>query len=197
MIFAQLLSQNLFPIILSVENLIVSPPKVYDPNSFMPPVFDAFSYQWTCIIIFVIVFCMTATRDVSIYVKINSVGVIFIIIVTLFICGLGIMALFNTEYIYGNKDNYFDYLQKNPTKEEREVNYKAYIGFAETTFPPLMGILGGGFYFHNISLPVIKNSKNPENNVRDVFLGYLAVFIVYCMVGTLGYYGFAGKKFKD
>jgi hypothetical protein len=59
-----------------------------------------------------------------------------------------------------------------------------------------MGILGGGFYFHNISLPVLKNSKKPENNCRDVFYGYLMVLIVYCVVGTLGCYGFSGEKFK-
>jgi hypothetical protein len=58
-----------------------------------------------------------------------------------------------------------------------------------------MGMLAGGFYFHSIALPVIKNSKNPENNARDVFIGYLLVFICYCVVGTLGYYGFNGKMF--
>ena len=141
----------------------------------MPPIFDQFSYQWTCVIIFVIVFCMTATRDVSIYVKINSVGVVFIIIVALFICALGVEALFNTDYIY-SKDKYLDYLQTHPNTVERVADYKGFIGLAEKSFPPLMGILGGGFYFHNISLPVIKNSKNPKNNARDVFLGYLMVF---------------------
>ena len=53
-----------------------------------------------------------------------------------------------------------------------------------------MGILGGGYYLHNISLPVYRNSKNPENNVRDVFLGYLLVFLSYSICGVLGYYGF-------
>jgi len=138
---------------------------------------------------------MTATRDVSIYVKINSFGVIFIIIVALFICALGVMSLFNTTYVY-DKDKYIEYLNANPTVEDREKDYKGFIGLAEGTFPPLMGILGGGFYFHNISLPVIRNSKKPENNCRDVFLGYLMVFIVYILVGTLGYYGFNGEYFK-
>jgi len=36
----------------------------------------------------------------------------------------------------------------------------------------LLGILGGGFYLHNISLPIYRNSKNPENSVRDMFLGF-------------------------
>lgn len=58
-----------------------------------------------------------------------------------------------------------------------------------------MGILAGGYYFHNISLPVIRNSRNPENNVRDVFLGYLLVFFSYTACGILGLYGFTGSSF--
>ena len=58
-----------------------------------------------------------------------------------------------------------------------------------------MGILGGGFYFHNISLPVIRNARNPENNVRDVMLGYLMVLITYILCGALGYFGFVGTDF--
>ena len=57
-------------------------------------------------------------------------------------------------------------------------------------YPHLIGILGGGYYLHNISLPVYRNSKNPENNVRDVFIGYFLVFLSYCVCGTLGYFGF-------
>ena len=60
-----------------------------------------------------------------------------------------------------------------------------------------MGILGGGFYFHNISLSVCKNSRNPENNVRDVFLGYLATCLTYICCGMLGYFGFVGSYFAD
>ena len=59
-----------------------------------------------------------------------------------------------------------------------------------------MGILAGGFYFHNISLSVIHNARNPENNVRDVFLGYLATFLTYVLCGVMGYYGFTGSHFE-
>jgi hypothetical protein len=64
-------------------------------------------------------------------------------------------------------------------------------------YAKLMGILGGGFYFHNISLPVIRNNKNQENNVRDVFIGYSLVFLTYCFAGVLGYYGFVGSTFEE
>jgi len=75
--------------------------------------------------------------------------------------------------------------------------YLAMITLFGTHYAKLMGILGGGFYFHNISLPVIRNNKNQENNVRDVFIGYLLVFLTYCLAGVLGYYGFVGSTFEN
>ena len=73
----------------------------------------------------------------------------------------------------------------------------SYIALFSTPFAPLMGILGGGFYFHNISLSVCRGSRNPENNVRDVFLGYVATFTTYILCGILGSYGFTGSHFAD
>lgn len=58
-----------------------------------------------------------------------------------------------------------------------------------------MGILGGGYYLHNISLPIVRNSAKPENNARDVFIGYFLVFISYILCGLFGYYGFTGHYF--
>jgi len=74
--------------------------------------------------------------------------------------------------------------------------YEAWIDLVGSHFAVLMGILGGGFYFHNISLPVIRNSKNPENNERDVLIGYFLVFLTYCFAGVLGYYGSVGETFS-
>lgn len=64
-------------------------------------------------------------------------------------------------------------------------------------FPSLMGILGGGYYLHNITLPIIRNSKNPKNNKRDVMIGYTLVLISYLLCGMLGYFGFTGEYFKS
>ena len=73
----------------------------------------------------------------------------------------------------------------------------AYIELISEPYAPLMGVLAGGFYFHNISLSVIHNARNPENNIRDVFLGYVATFITYVVCGMMGYYGFTGSIFED
>ena len=62
----------------------------------------------------------------------------------------------------------------------------------KSNYGPLMGILGGGYYLHNITLPIIRNSKEPKNNVRDVFIGYFFVFLSYSICGIFGSFGFQG-----
>ena len=154
-----------------------------------------FSYSWTCVIIFVTVYIMGIPKDVSIYAKINSFGVVFIAIIILFIFGLGFYSMHDTDFTY-SESTYNDYLAKRKADPDN-TPYLAYIDIASSNFAPIMGILGGGYYFHNMSLAVIRNSRNPENNIRDVFVGYLLVFITYVCSGTLGYYGFTGSMFED
>jgi len=103
------------------------------------------------------------------------------------IIAMGIYSLSTTEYIYSQSA-----LDNLPA----DSGYVGYINLSSKTFPPLMGIMAGGFYFHNVSLPVLKTSINPENNLRDIFIGYFAVFITYCLCGVLGYYGFTGSEFE-
>ena len=57
-----------------------------------------FSYTYTCFIIFAIAFAMVLPKDVSLYNKINSFGVIFIFIILVFELGVGIFSLTNTTY---------------------------------------------------------------------------------------------------
>ena len=139
-------------------------------------------------------FAMTAPKNTSIYNKINSFGVIFIMIIIIFVSGVGIYSLKNTDYTY-DKAAYDEYLAQKAAGQS--PTYLSYISLFQTPFAPLMGILGGGFYFHNIALSVCRNARNPENNVRDVFLGYLATFLTYVLCGVLGYYGFTGSSFAS
>ena len=132
----------------------------------LEPDWSEFSYSWTCVIIFVIVYIMGIPKDVSIYAKINSFGVVFISIIILFIFGLGFYSIFNTEYTY-SESTYNDYLAKRA--KDKDTPYLSYIDIASSNFAPIMGILGGGYYFDNMSLAVIRNSRNPENNIRDVY----------------------------
>lgn len=70
------------------------------------------------------------------------------------------------------------------------------MSFFKSNFGPLSGMMCLGYYLHNCAIPILRNSKNPENNKRDMFIGYLLVFLSYSLVGIAGYIGFSGKQFK-
>lgn len=189
LLFFQLLAQNLFPVLLFIIELFTGG----DREMSLPPDWSQFSYSWTCVIIFALEFGMTAIRDLQIFVKLNSYGVVFIALLILFICGMGVYGLSNTTYTT-SEATFDSYLVESAIHPN--TPYLAMITLFGSHMAKLMGILGGGFYFHNISLPVIRNNKNQENNVRDVFIGYCLVFFTYCFAGVLGYYGFVGSTFS-
>jgi len=58
----------------------------------------------------------------------------------------------------------------------------------------LLGIITGGFFCHNISLPIYRDSKNPDHNTRDLFLGFTIVALSYIICGVLGSIGFSNTK---
>ena len=59
-----------------------------------------------------------------------------------------------------------------------------------------MGIFMGGYQLHNMAIPIIRDSKDPSKNSRDVFIGYILAFVIYLSCGILGYLGFSGSYFK-
>jgi hypothetical protein len=66
-----------------------------------------------------------------------------------------------------------------------------------TDFSKLAGMLGIGYFLHTVSIPIIKQNKNQENNERDVIIGYFLVYVTYLLVGVLGSIGFIGTFFDD
>lgn len=134
----------------------------------MSPKFDGFSYSYVCISIFLILFVLSSFRNLSIFVKINTFGVVFTIIIVGFILYQGL----------------------NNVKEVTFLTNHGMIVMFNKNYTCLFGILCGGFYLHNISLPIYRNAKYPENNVRDVFIGFVLVFLSYALCGILGYIGF-------
>jgi amino acid transporter len=128
---------------------------------------------------------MTTIKNIGIFVKINTVGVVFILMIIVFIIVVGIIGLTNTHYVFELPAH----VEPGETVHELKL--------FSSSFGPLLGILGGGYYLHNITLPIIRNAKNPENNVRDVFWGYFLVFVSYSVCGLMGYIGFSGSYFTD
>lgn len=156
----------------------------------LAPDFTQFSYSYTCLVVFLYLFILTARRDMSIFIKINTFGVIFTMIIITFIITVGITGLRNCDYEYTlyKDNNGADYVPNNLLPDG-----KTEILLFGSAYSHLMGVLGGGFYLHNISLPIYRASKNPKNNVRDMFLGFSVVCMSYIICGTLGALGFNNR----
>lgn len=141
-LYFQILAQNLYPIILAIMGS--DRPIDVDPD------FSEFSYSYSCIIILGVLMIMTSFRNLSFIVKFSSFSVAFVLLIITFITTIGCYSFSNTTFIVSD--------QKPPVVPENDT---AYIALFKSNFAPLMGILGGGFYLHNFSLPIIRNSKNP------------------------------------
>lgn len=127
---------------------------------------------------------MVNKRDLSIFIRLSTYGVICVCLILAFIFGVSVYSFTNTNYqvsVYGN-----DHMH---TAEYSQIN------LISLNFPALAGALGCGYFLHTISLPIIKNNEKQENNTRDVFLGYLMVCVSYSIVGVMGYFGFTGSYF--
>jgi amino acid transporter len=120
--------------------------------------------------------------------KVGSFGVIFVFMLIIFIIITGVMAFTNTEFNIGSAEN------ASQTDWNTELRT---ITMANENFSPLAGILGLGYFLHTCSLPITRSAAKPENNPRDMFLGYLFVFISYIVIGSCGYIGFIGTDFTD
>jgi len=190
LLFFQLLAQNLYPVILVVIYLFTGEEREID----LEPDWSQFSYSWTCVIIFFLTLGLASYRDLQVFVRMSTFGVAAIFVVIVFIIVVGFYALEDTEYTY---DQRVDESARQMRDSDANAPYVAYIAPFSSGFPILMGILGGGFYFHNISLPVLKNAKDPKKGVRDIFIGYFLVYLTYISCGSLGYYGFMGKTFQS
>ena len=93
-IFYILLAQFLYPTLLVIFNI------VKDVNDFSIQFNDGLSYSYTCLIIFGLLWLLTIKRNMAIFVKLNTIGVIFTIIIVIFIVSNGIYALSTSKYEY-------------------------------------------------------------------------------------------------
>ena len=155
----------------------------------MDPSFERFSPSYVGLILFVILVIICNKKDINIFLRVGSFGVIFVVLLMIFIIATGVIAFTDTTFVVGSaaeSDN-TDWAKSN----------KRILVMANVNFPPLLGILCTGYFLHTCALPIVRSSKNPEKIGRDMFLGYLLVFISYAIVGTLGYIGFMGTYFKD
>jgi len=135
-----------------------------------------------------ILILLTMKKDLSIFMRVGSFGVIFILFLMFFIVTVGIKSLTNTEFEFGTA------AQSDATDWS---NTQRTLVLFNMNFGPLAGDLCTGYFLHTCSLSVLRSSKNPEKNGRDLFIGYLLVWVSYSVVGLFGYIGFMGSNFSD
>ncbi|PAV82297.1 hypothetical protein WR25_07247 [Diploscapter pachys] len=61
-------------------------------------------------------------------------------------------------------------------------------------FPALTGTLTLSYFIHNAVLTILRNQKNPENNARDLSIGYGLVAFCYVFIATCFYTAFPVER---
>ena len=102
------MAQALYPVILTFIDLSTGEK---DESVNTDVNWSSFSYTWTCMLILVVEFVMTLRRDLDIYIKLNTIGVLGIIILMVYILVTGLVGIAQTDYT-ANKHEYDEYLDK-------------------------------------------------------------------------------------
>jgi hypothetical protein len=187
-LFFQVLSQSLYPILLFATGQDVAIEMKTD--------WSQFSLSYTCLIMLGIILLMVLPRNTSYIQKVNAFGVVFVCIFLVFILVTGLKQMAITDYVYSEAD-FKEALSSASTLEGTDGTYTAFVPLFNSQFTPLMGILGGGYYFHNMSLSMLHNAEKPEHNTRNIAIGFFLVFLTYSLIGVLGVYGFTGQAFSE
>ena len=153
----------------------------------MESTLSQYSQSYCGLMIFVALAFICTKKDLGIFMKVGSIGVIFVFMLIIYIIVTGIVAFKNTEFVIGTAESVSE------TDYSDSLRSLTLIG---SNMAPLAGILGLGYFLHTASLPIVRSAKNPELADRDMFLGYFFVFLTYVIIGSLGYIGFMGTNFS-
>lgn len=138
---------------------------------------------------YVLLVIVSSKKNLGVFIRLGSMGSIF---VSMFIIGIICLA----GYSFATTD-----YQIGTTEENRVTNWRAPLStrtivLFTANFSPLASILNVGFYLHTCAVPIMRNAKKPENNSRNLFIGYTIVFFSYVIIGALGYFGLLGTLFS-
>ncbi|XP_040276803.1 sodium-coupled neutral amino acid transporter 9 [Bufo bufo] len=105
-------------------------------------------------------------RSPSFFAKFNVLGTVSVLY-------LGSLVTYKAIRLGFNFDFHWDEVQEYFVPEFR------------LSFPQLTGILTLAFFIHNCVITLLKNNRNPENNIRDLSVAYLLVGLTYMYVGVM------------
>ena len=180
LIYFLIINQNLYPCICLFLKIFG-----YDlDSSDLAPHFDKFSLFYCALIVSVIEFPLTILKELHFLSKFNSYGIYFVSALLIFVIYTGIRTMVIDTFAFEYKENVDGSKVRN-----------LYL-FGES--PGLLtGTLSLGLFCHSVILQLIKNNRKPENNQRDLFLGYTCVTLTYIIIGIFGYIGFSGSEYSS
>ncbi|KAL3113014.1 hypothetical protein niasHT_013479 [Heterodera trifolii] len=114
-------------------------------------------------------------KSPTFFMNFNGLGTISICYLMCFTISKAIECKFNVDF--------FD-----PTSEH-------FVKLFSWKFPALSGTLALAFFIHNAILTILRNQKNPENNSRDLLVGYALSAFCYILIGSLFFLAF--PTFRD
>ena len=176
------MTQVLYPITLAIYAWITQ----NEPTLDLEPSFSKYSTSYVSLALFPVLIILSSKKDLSIFQKLSSFGVMFVLFLICFIIYIGIMSFTDTNFVIGSSMDAFNMTIQQWNESTR------YIVLVNKNFSPLAGLLCVGYFLHTCSLSIVRTAKEPAKNPRNVFLGYFFVYLSYVLCGALGYFGFMG-----
>jgi solute carrier family 38 (sodium-coupled neutral amino acid transporter), member 9 len=132
------------------------------------------------------VFPIACLRDMTLLVRFNSVGFLFLWYVMLFILYHGFAAIASGDVaVVGARPA--DAPDWEHVHGDR-YKFSVALGVRES-FGVLAGILMLSFYIHNVIAPIVRNAPRATRDA-DVTIAFSIAGVIYAAVGIMGYFGF-------
>ena len=99
-VFFVTMNQVLYPMVLAITVWITGNDDTIVYH--LDPTWEWFSSNYTALILFVIMTAICSKKDIKIFMKIGSYGVIFVVLLMVFIIVTGVTAMMNTDFKIGS-----------------------------------------------------------------------------------------------
>ena len=110
--------------------------------------FDVFSTSYVAVIMYVILVFVSMKKDLSIFIKMGSLGAVCVIVMIIFVVCYWIYSLTNTHYkVFVTPES------ADPMKPVLDFHYL--FMFNPGKFSNLAALLCVGYYFHQFTIPII------------------------------------------
>ena len=142
-------------------------------------IFTTFSYQYIGIAIMILIGWLFFLPKLGRILDLTEKGIYCIIAEGLFLIYLGFKGI-------ANKNVHFAFHTDDTTSAV------AFVTSEPITYT--IGVFAMAFCIHNSAVAIVRKSKNPEKNSRDVGIAYLITFLVYIITGVFGAMGLYTKS---